>query len=81
MSADLRTWGELYHPQVAVLGIGGVFIGPVTPPNCHRAKAAGDPAPVQLIAELSTQDPDVAVAVLDFGDTWTAGTTHRQRTS
>jgi L-ascorbate metabolism protein UlaG (beta-lactamase superfamily) len=39
----------------------------------------GDPAPVQLIAELSTQDPDVEVAVLDFGDTWTAGTTQRQR--
>jgi acetyl esterase/lipase/L-ascorbate metabolism protein UlaG (beta-lactamase superfamily) len=92
LSADLRTWAELYRPEVAVLGIGGVSIGPVSTTELPPREAAvaaswlgvgtvipvhyppGDPAPVQLIAELSTQDPDVEVAVLDYGDTWTAGT-------
>ena len=30
LSADLKTWRELYRPQIAVLGIGGARVGPVT---------------------------------------------------
>jgi L-ascorbate metabolism protein UlaG (beta-lactamase superfamily) len=29
ISGDLRTWGELFTPRVAILGIGGVQLGPV----------------------------------------------------
>lgn len=32
----------------------------------------GDPAPAQLIAELGAAGADIDVAVLDFGQTWTA---------
>jgi hypothetical protein len=32
----------------------------------------GDLAPAQLAADLAAQDTHVEVAVLDFGDTWTA---------
>lgn len=44
ISGDFRTWGELYAPEVAVLGIGGVQNGPVKttwlPPD-EAAIAAG----------------------------------------
>jgi len=29
ISADLKTWSELFAPRVAILGIGGVQLGPV----------------------------------------------------
>jgi acetyl esterase/lipase/L-ascorbate metabolism protein UlaG (beta-lactamase superfamily) len=90
LSADLKTWRELYQPQIAMLGIGGVRIGPVTVTELPPADAAtaaswlgvrtvipvhyrpGDPAPAQLIAELDAAGAGIDVAVLDFGQTWTA---------
>lgn len=43
LSADMKTWQELYRPQIAVLGIGGVRVGPASvielPPD-HAATAA-----------------------------------------
>lgn len=90
LSADMKTWGELYHPQIAVLGIGGVWVGPASVTELAPAGAAtaarwlgvhtvipvhyapGHPAPVQLTADLAAADPSVHVAVLDFGQSWTA---------
>ncbi len=90
LSEDLLTWGALYEPQVAVLGIGGLWVGPVHVVELPPAEAAtaarwlgvstvipvhyqpGDPAPTQLAADLAAQDTRIEVAVLDFGDTWTA---------
>lgn len=40
LSADLRTWGELYHPTVAILGIGGVWLGRVKLSELPPADAA-----------------------------------------
>jgi acetyl esterase/lipase/L-ascorbate metabolism protein UlaG (beta-lactamase superfamily) len=87
LSEQVRTWGEVYRPDIAVLGIGGIRVGPVRITELPPAEAAvaarwlgvstvipvhylpADPAPVQLAAELGG---DVRVAVLDFGETWTA---------
>ncbi|GAA3068695.1 hypothetical protein GCM10010464_36120 [Pseudonocardia yunnanensis] len=40
LSADLKTWRELYRPQIAVLGIGGARVGPVTVTELPPAEAA-----------------------------------------
>jgi acetyl esterase/lipase/L-ascorbate metabolism protein UlaG (beta-lactamase superfamily) len=40
LSSDLKTWRELYRPQIAVLGIGGVRLGPVTVTELPPAEAA-----------------------------------------
>lgn len=87
LTEQARTWGEIYKPDIAVLGIGGIRLGPVRVNELPPAEAAtaarwlgvstvipvhytpGDPAPAQLAADLG----DAArVAVLGFGDTWTA---------
>jgi L-ascorbate metabolism protein UlaG (beta-lactamase superfamily)/acetyl esterase/lipase len=90
LSADMKTWGELHHPQIAVLGIGGLWVGAVKVTELSPADAAtaarwlgvdtvipvhyspGDPAPAQLTADLAAVDPSIQVAVLDFGQSWTA---------
>jgi acetyl esterase/lipase/L-ascorbate metabolism protein UlaG (beta-lactamase superfamily) len=40
LSADLKTWRELYRPQIAVLGIGGARVGPVTVTELPPSEAA-----------------------------------------
>ena len=40
LSRDMQTWGELYAPHVAVLGIGGVQAGPVKIVELPPADAA-----------------------------------------
>jgi L-ascorbate metabolism protein UlaG (beta-lactamase superfamily) len=40
LSSDMQTWGELYAPHVAVLGIGGVKVGPVQIVELPPADAA-----------------------------------------
>jgi L-ascorbate metabolism protein UlaG (beta-lactamase superfamily) len=40
ISPDLRTWGELFTPRVAILGIGGVQVGPVNITELPPADAA-----------------------------------------
>jgi hypothetical protein len=37
---DLLTWGTLYRPQVAILGIGGIWVGPVQVVELPPAEAA-----------------------------------------
>ena len=87
LSEQVRTWGEIYKPDVAVLGIGGIQVGPVRITELRPAEAAiavrwlgvstvipvhyltGDPAPAQLAADLGDA---TEVAVLEFGDSWTA---------
>ena len=40
ISGDMRTWRELFAPRVAVLGIGGVQLGPVDTTELPPADAA-----------------------------------------
>ncbi|WP_051194106.1 alpha/beta fold hydrolase [Nocardia jiangxiensis] len=40
LSEDLRTWGELYRPQIAILGVGGVWVGAVKVVELPPADAA-----------------------------------------
>jgi L-ascorbate metabolism protein UlaG (beta-lactamase superfamily) len=40
LSGDMQTWGELYAPHVAVLGIGGLEVGPVKIVELPPADAA-----------------------------------------
>jgi L-ascorbate metabolism protein UlaG (beta-lactamase superfamily) len=40
LSQDMQTWGELYAPHVAVLGIGGVKVGPTEIVELSPADAA-----------------------------------------
>ncbi len=88
LSVDLQMWGELYRPDVAILGIGGVWVGAVKITELPPADAAravrmlgastvipvhhhpDDPAPAQLIAELTVAGVTADVAVLAIGDTW-----------
>lgn len=85
LSEQFRTWGEIYRPDVAILGIGGVPLGRAWVTELQPAEAAiatrwlgvstviavhhqpGDPAPVQLAADLGE---DAQVVALDFGQTW-----------
>ena len=40
LSRDMQTWGELYEPHVAVLGVGGLQAGPVKIVELPPADAA-----------------------------------------
>lgn len=40
ISVDMKTWGELYNPQIAVLAIGGIWVGPLNVTNLPPAEAA-----------------------------------------
>lgn len=40
LSSDMRTWGELYRPRIAILGIGGLRVGPLTVVELPPADAA-----------------------------------------
>ncbi|WP_020659252.1 alpha/beta hydrolase fold domain-containing protein [Amycolatopsis benzoatilytica] len=88
LSQDLRTWGELYQPETAVLGIGGVWIGAarvVELPPLDAAVAArwlgvSTVIPVHhtpgdaLPAQLAANlaEDPIEVVSLDFGESWTA---------
>lgn len=87
LSEDVRTWGELYRPQVAVLGIGGIRVGATRvvelPP--HEAAVAARQLGVSTVIPVHYLPGDPApaqlaadlgehahVAVLGFDETWTA---------
>jgi L-ascorbate metabolism protein UlaG (beta-lactamase superfamily) len=40
LSRDMQTWGELYEPHIAVLGVGGLQVGPVKIVELPPADAA-----------------------------------------
>ncbi len=40
ISEDMKTWGELYRPDIAVLGIGGIWLGPLDVTELPPAEAA-----------------------------------------
>lgn len=89
ISEDFKTWGSLYSPDIAILGIGGLWVGPIDavelPPREAMLAASwlgvktvipvhyapGDPAPLQLRAEVEAADLPINVVILDFGETWT----------
>jgi L-ascorbate metabolism protein UlaG (beta-lactamase superfamily) len=89
ISEDFKTWGSLYSPDIAVLGIGGLWVGPIDavelPPREALLAASwlgvktvipvhyapGDPAPLQLRAEVESAALPINVVILDFGQTWT----------
>jgi len=88
LSADLRTWGELYQPHVAVLGIGGLWVGAsrvVELPPADAAVAArwlgvSTVLPVHHVpgdampAQLAAElaGEPIDVVTLGFGQRWTA---------
>ena len=89
ISEDFKTWGSLYSPDIAILGIGGLWVGPIDavelPPRDAVLAASwlgvktvipvhyapGDPAPLQLRAEVEAAALPINVVILDFGQTWT----------
>lgn len=89
ISEDFKTWGSLYSPNIAILGIGGLWVGPIDavelPPREATLAASwlgvktvipvhyapGDPAPLQLRAEVEAAALPINVVTLDFGQTWT----------
>lgn len=89
ISEDFKTWGSLYSPDIAILGIGGLWVGPIDavelPPREAMLAASwlgvdtfipvhyapGDPAPLQLQAEVESAALPMNVVILDFGQTWT----------
>ena len=89
ISQDFKTWGSLYSPDIAILGIGGLWVGPIDavelPPREAMLAASwlgvdtvipvhyapGDPAPLQLRAEVESAALPINVVILDFGQTWT----------
>lgn len=89
ISEDFKTWGSLYSPDIAILGIGGLWVGPIDavelPPREAMLAASwlgvktvipvhyapGDPAPLQLRAEVEAATLPINVEILDFGQTWT----------
>ena len=89
ISEDFKTWGSLYSPHIAILGIGGLWVGPIDavelPPREAMLAASwlgvntvipvhyapGDPAPLQLRAEVESANLPINVVILDFGQTWT----------
>ena len=89
ISEDFKTWGSLYSPDIAILGIGGLWVGPIDavelPPREAMLAASwlgvktvipvhyapGDPAPLQLRAEVEAASLPINVEILDFGQTWT----------
>ena len=84
----LRTWGEIYRPDVAILGIGGLWLGPVKitelpPPEAAiAARWLGVSTVIPVHHHPCDPDPaqlaaelagsGIEVAALDFGATWTA---------
>lgn len=87
LSEDVRTWGEVYRPDIAVLGIGGIQVGPVRVIELPPAEAAlaarwlgvATVLPVHHLpgdpapAQLAADLGDTAeVVALEFGETWTA---------
>jgi L-ascorbate metabolism protein UlaG (beta-lactamase superfamily) len=88
LSEDLRTWGEIYHPSIAILGIGGLWLGPVKiielPPSeaavAVRWLGVSTVIPVHhhpsdpAPAQLAAElaGSGIEVAALDFGAIWTA---------
>ena len=89
ISEDFKTWGTLYSPHIAILGIGGLWVGPIDgvelPPRDAMLAASwlgvdtlipvhyapGDPAPLQLQAEVESAGLPIKVVILDFGQSWT----------
>jgi L-ascorbate metabolism protein UlaG (beta-lactamase superfamily) len=87
LSEQARTWGEIYRPDIAVLGIGGIRVGAVRVTELPPAEAAivtrwlgaSTVIPVHYLpgdpapAQLAADLGDSAqVAVLGYGETWTA---------
>ncbi|HWC84396.1 MAG TPA: alpha/beta hydrolase fold domain-containing protein [Pseudonocardiaceae bacterium] len=94
LSEQARTWGEIYQPDVAVLGIGGIQVGPVRITELQPAEAAiaarwlgvSTLIPVHYRpgdpapAQLAADLGDTAqVATLEFGETWTAPARNAQQ--
>lgn len=89
LSGDLRTWGELYRPHVAVLGIGGVWVGAahvVELPPDEAAVAARwlgvrtvvpvhhfDSDPAPAQLLAELADDPIEVIPLAMGETWKSG--------
>ncbi|MFY9927063.1 MAG: alpha/beta hydrolase fold domain-containing protein [Streptosporangiaceae bacterium] len=87
LTGDLRTWGEVYRPGIAVLGIGGLWLGAGKIVELYPAEAAVAArwlgAPTVLTVHHRPNDPAPAqlaaelageavdVISLDFGETWT----------
>ena len=89
ISEDFKTWGRLYSPDIAILCIGGLWVGPIDvvelPPREAMLAASwlgvdtvipvhyapGDPAPLQLEAEVESAGLAISVVALDFGQVWT----------
>lgn len=88
LSGDLRTWGELHRPAIAVLGIGGLRLGAAKTVELYPAEAAvaarwlgvstvipvhHQPAdPASVQLAAELADSAINVVTLGFGDTWTA---------
>jgi acetyl esterase/lipase/L-ascorbate metabolism protein UlaG (beta-lactamase superfamily) len=88
LSGDLRTWGELHRPGIAVLGIGGLWLGAGKIVELHPAEAAvaarwlgvstvltvhHHPAdPAPAQLAADLADSAINVVSLDFGETWTS---------
>ena len=88
LSGDLRTWGELYRPGIAVLGIGGLWLGAGKIVELHPAEAAvaarwlgvstvipvhHHPAdPTPVQLAADLAGSAINVVSLDFGETWTS---------
>ncbi|WP_216897100.1 alpha/beta hydrolase fold domain-containing protein [Nocardia alni] len=89
LSQDLRTWGELYRPQIAVLGIGGLRVGAsqvVELPPAEAAIAARwlgvstvipvhhiPGDPMPALLAAELDGDPVEVVPLGFDESWTAG--------
>jgi L-ascorbate metabolism protein UlaG (beta-lactamase superfamily) len=71
LSADLKTWRELYRPQIAVLGIGGVRIGPVTvtelPPGDAATAASWLGVRTVIPVHYRPGDPAPAQLIAELG--------------
>lgn len=88
LTGDLRTWGEVYRPGIAVLGIGGLWLGAGKIVELHPAEAAVAArwlgASTVLTVHHRPSDPApaqlaaelageaVEVVSLDFGETWSS---------
>jgi L-ascorbate metabolism protein UlaG (beta-lactamase superfamily) len=87
LSEQARTWGEIYQPDIAVLGIGGVRVGAARIVELQPAEAAiaarwlgvSTVIPVHYLpgdpapTQLAAElGTDAQVVVLEFGESWSA---------
>lgn len=86
LTAELRTWAELYRPEIAVLGLGGLWLGAAKVVELYPADAAvatrwlgvstvipvhHHPAdPAPVQLAVDLDGSGIDVVSLDFGETW-----------